>query len=392
MQPYAARGRHPADRLYPEDPPQDRTPFQQDCDRVVHTTAFRRLMHKTQVFFLPDSDHVRTRLTHTIEVARAARSIADRLGLNPDLAECIALAHDLGHPPFGHAGEATLHDLMQDNGGFEHNMQALRIVTDLSRTYPDFNGLNLCRESLEGIAKHNGPITTPLPADLARILDQHAIGSDGYPSAEAQVAALADDIAYNCHDLQDGLRTGILALEDLGSLPILGPRFELLRDDNPMLDQHRMMHALVRHLFGALMDDLATGSAAILARVAPQAIEDIRQCNERVIAFTATTEAALDQIRAFLQCSMYNIDEMARYRDKIGKVLTVIFEHYTSRPDSLPAHWRSRLGSQPDPGLIARTVADYIAGMTDNFAIATFADIMGLAGMVSFGSVADLQG
>jgi len=390
--PYAARDRHPANRLHPEDPPRDRTPFQQDCDRVVHTTAFRRLMHKTQVFFLPDSDHVRTRLTHTIEVARAARSIACRLGLNPELAECIALAHDLGHPPFGHAGETTLHDLMQEHGGFEHNSQALRIVTDLSRTYPDFNGLNLCRESLEGIAKHNGPMTLPLSADLARILDQHAIDPEGYPGAEAQVAALADDIAYNCHDLQDGLRTGILDLGDLAELPILGPRYQSLREDSRALDNHRMMHALARFLFGTLMDDLAAGSTAILARVAPQSIEDIRQCKESVIAFTEATESDLDRIREFLAKHMYNTDEMALYRRKIDRLLTVIFEHYRARPDALPAHWQARLGPRPNPSLIARTAVDYIAGMTDNFAIATFAGIMGLSGSVSLRTISDLRG
>ncbi len=381
--PYAAYDRQSAKRAHAEDPPEDRTPFQQDCDRVVHTTAFRRLMHKTQVFFSPDSDHVRTRLTHTIEVSRAARSVATQLGLNPELAECIALAHDLGHPPFGHAGEATLNRLMKGHGGFEHNAQALRIVTNLSRTYPDFDGLNLCLGSLEGIAKHNGPIHQPPSADVARILQQNGIGHAGYPSAEAQVAALADDIAYNCHDLQDALRTKLLTLEDVSSLPIIGPRYRALQASMPKLDSHRMMHALVRTLFGTLMDDLVAGSAAILARLAPGSIEDIRQYDQGVIAFTGETEEDLNAIRSFLAEHMYNTPEMDLYRGKISRLLTIIFEHYTADPDVLPEHWRARLGTRPDSSLLARTVADYISGMTDNFAIMTFADIMGLAGNVS---------
>ena len=391
LKPYATCNAGAGNRLHIETPPHDRTPFQQDCDRVIHTTAFRRLMHKTQVFFSPDSDHVRTRLTHTIEVSRAARSIAVRLGLNPDLAECVALAHDLGHPPFGHAGERTLDRLMTRCGGFEHNSQAIRIVTLLSRTYPNFNGLNLCWESLEGIAKHNGPQTTRVHGCLAEYNAIQDLRLGSYPSAEAQVAALADDIAYNCHDLQDGLRTGIFTLDDIQHLPIIGPKLSDLRDELPNLDAHRMMHAIVRHLFGELMESLTTCSARTLDTLKPESVEDIRNCGHPVILFCDETLQDLDSIRNFLHERMYNSDDMANYREKIDNLLKVLFDHYMSSPRLLPVHWQVRLEGD-ELADHARTVADYIAGMTDNYATTTFARITGIIGSVTMATVPHREG
>ena len=378
-------------RLHDERPSKDRTPFHQDSDRIVHTTAFRRLMHKTQVFFSPDSDHVRTRLTHTIEVARAARSLAQRLRLNPNLAESVALAHDLGHTPFGHAGEYVLSKLMADYGGFDHNSQTIRIVTSLSRTYLDFDGLNLTWDCLEGIAKHNGPVRKNISPLIVEYNLKHDLKLHRYPSAEAQAAALADDIAYNCHDLQDGLRIQIFSLKDIRHLPILGRRYWQVKKLYPGLDDHRMMHAVVRHLFGCLMDALVEASMQKIIQENHRSVEDIRNSSSMTIVFAPETTRNLDTLRRFLNDNMYRTKEMATHRQKIEHLICHLFDYYMQYPENLPDHWQSHVDLN-STHVKARAVADYISGMTDNYAISTYARIVGITGSLSMKTVPHQQG
>ncbi|MEE9428661.1 MAG: dNTP triphosphohydrolase, partial [Paracoccaceae bacterium] len=277
-----------------------RSPFQRDRDRIIHSSGFRRLKHKTQVFVEHEGDYYRTRLTHTIEVAQVARTISGALGLNQELAEAVALAHDLGHPPFGHTGEDALAVLMSPYGGFDHNAQAIRILTRLERHYADFDGLNLTWETLEGIAKHNGPVTGDVPYALAEFNDVYDLELDGYASAEAQVAAFSDDVAYNHHDLHDGLRAGLFDEADLMELPLTGPAFAEVDRLYPGLDTMRRRHEALRRVFGVMVEDVIAIAQTRLAAADPKSAEDIRALGKPMIRFSKKLYMEIKAIKAFL--------------------------------------------------------------------------------------------
>ena len=355
-------------RQHPVASDPDRSPFQRDCDRIVHSTAFRRLMHKTQVFVSPDGDHFRTRLTHTIEVARVARALAAILRLNLDLAEAVALAHDLGHPPFGHAGEEALKELMSEHGGFEHNAQAIRIVAELERSYFGYNGLNLTWETLEGIAKHNGPLTGEIPQAVGRLDREFDLRLASHASAEAQVAAIADDIAYNCHDLQDGMRAACFALEDIEALPLVRNAFRKVGESKRESDPDRFSQAVLRAVFKALVNDAASETGARIKTIRPASADDIRECGSTVAGFSGKTASELAEVRIFLRQRMYRSASMEKARSAAQQIVRDLFRHYMEKPGLLPAGWGAAEARAAD-SQTARFVGDYIAGMTDRYAI-----------------------
>lgn len=372
-QPDASRG-----RLYPEGMSSFRSPYQRDRDRIIHSSAFRRLKHKTQVFVEHEGDYYRTRLTHSIEVAQVARTIAGVLGLNTDLAECIALAHDLGHTPFGHTGEDALAALMAPYGGFDHNAQALRIVTRLERHYADFDGLNLTWESLEGIAKHNGPVTGPnadakhagpLPYALAEVNAMWDLELHTHASAEAQVAAIADDVAYSHHDLHDGLRSGLFREDDLMELPVTGPAFELVDRLYPGLDKMRRRHEALRRVFGRMVEDVIAVAQGRLEASQPKSVDDIRMMGMTIIRFSKPLFQELKAIRSFLFTRMYRAPSVVVMRAEVTQVVNGLFPLYLARPDLLPAEWRADIEAAKGDVELARIVADYVSGMTDRFAL-----------------------
>lgn len=380
-QPDASRG-----RLYPERMSSFRSPFQRDRDRIIHSSAFRRLKHKTQVFVEHEGDYYRTRLTHSIEVAQVARTISGVLGLNTDLAEAIALAHDLGHTPFGHTGEDALGLLMEPYGGFDHNAQALRIVTRLERHYADFDGLNLTWESLEGIAKHNGPVTGPnadkkhegpLPYALAEVNAAWDLELATHASAEAQVAAIADDVAYSHHDLHDGLRSGLFSEDDLMELPVTGPAFEEVDRLYPGLDRMRRRHEALRRVFGRMVEDVIAVAQNRLAAAQPRSVDEIRHMGTTVIRFSKPLYQELKVIRSFLFHRMYRAPSVMAERARVTRFLNDLFPLFMARPDLLPAEWRADIEAARDEVALARIVADYVAGMTDRFAIQEHARLMG---------------
>ena len=370
MQSYASDPAASRGRLYPEDSSTFRSAFQRDRDRIIHSSAFRRLKHKTQVFVEHEGDYYRTRLTHTIEVAQVARTIAQALGLNEDLAECVALAHDLGHPPFGHTGEDALEELMKPYGGFDHNAQALRIVTSLERHYAGFDGLNLTWESLEGIAKHNGPVTGELPYALAEVNAAFDLELDGYASAEAQVAAVSDDIAYNHHDLHDGLRAGLFTLEDLGELPVVGPALAEVDRLYPELDPMRRRHETLRRVFGVMVEDVIDIAKNRLAAAKPETSQDIRDMNAPLIRFSKSLFMELKSIKSYLFTHMYRAPTVVVERQRVTQVINDLFPLFLKQPGLLPAEWRVDVAKAGDETALARVVLDYVAGMTDRFAIA----------------------
>jgi dGTPase len=380
-QPGASRG-----RLHPERMSSFRSPFQRDRDRIIHSSAFRRLKHKTQVFVEHEGDYYRTRLTHSIEVAQVARTISGVLGLNTDLAEAIALAHDLGHTPFGHTGEDALGLLMEPFGGFDHNAQALRIVTRLERHYADFDGLNLTWESLEGIAKHNGPVVGPnadkkhegpLPYALAEVNAAWDLELATHASAEAQVAAIADDVAYSHHDLHDGLRSGLFSEDDLMELPVTGPAFEEVDRLYPGLEKMRRRHEALRRVFGRMVEDVIAVAQNRLAAAQPKSVEDIRHLGTTVIRFSKPLYQELKAIRSFLFHRMYRAPSVMQERAKVTRIVNDLFPLFMARPDLLPAEWRADIEAARDEVTLARIVADYVAGMTDRFAIQEHARLMG---------------
>jgi dGTPase len=354
-------------RRFPEQESAHRTAFQRDRDRIIHSSAFRRLKHKTQVFVEHEGDYYRTRLTHSVEVAQVARTLARVLGLNEELAEAVALAHDLGHPPFGHTGEDALQALMAPFGGFDHNAQALKIVTRLEAHYADFDGLNLTWETLEGIAKHNGPVTGAVPFALAEYDALHALELDTHASAEAQVAAVADDIAYNNHDLADGLRAGLFSLGDLRGLPLIGPCIAAVDARWPGIPPDRREHEALRRFFGLLVEDVLAASGARIAAHAPASAEAIRRLGVPVVGFSDATYSELKDIRAFLHVRMYRHWTVQRMRRKARRVVEDLFETFTTVPELMPEAWNACAAL--DPTARARVVADYIAGMTDRFAL-----------------------
>ena len=371
--PVRARGRR-----WPEDESPFRSCFQRDRDRIIHASAFRRLKHKTQVFVEHEGDYFRTRLTHSIEVAQVARTIAGALGLNGELTEAVALAHDLGHPPFGHTGEDALQALMAPYGGFDHNAQAVKIVTRLECHYAAFDGLNLTWECLEGIAKHNGPVVGDLPFALAEYNAEHDLELSTHASAEAQVAALSDDIAYNNHDLHDGLRAGLLDEEAVAALPIARAAYAEVDAKYPGLDPVRRRHEALRQVFGAMVSDVIDTSRGLLADSGAQSVEDIRHLGRPVIRFSDAMWADLQVIRAFLFKNMYRAPSVMIKREEVSKVVNDLFPALMAQPDLLPAHWQDAVArEQGDQTAIARLTADYIAGMTDRLALQEHARLLG---------------
>ncbi|MDE9450603.1 deoxyguanosinetriphosphate triphosphohydrolase [Aliiroseovarius sp. Z3] len=356
-------------RLYDEGESAFREPFQRDRDRIIHSSAFRRLKHKTQVFVEHEGDYFRTRLTHSIEVAQVARTIAGALGLNSHLTEAVALAHDLGHTPFGHTGEDALDAMMAPYGGFDHNAQALKIVTSLERHYAEWDGLNLTWETLEGIAKHNGPVVGDLPYALAEYNARHDLELNTHAGAEAQAAALADDIAYNNHDLHDGLRAGLFDMDEIAGLPIVGQAIAQVDATYPGLDAGRRRHEALRRVFGVMVEDVLTTSQALLADAAPRSVEDIRALDHAVIRFSPVLWADLKVIRDFLFTRMYRAPSVVAMRERVTCVVEDLFAHYRDTPSDLPTEWRAEIEAATSDRRLARLVADYIAGMTDRFAL-----------------------
>jgi dGTPase len=363
-------------RIVDEEESAFRSPFQRDRDRIIHSSAFRRLKHKTQVFVAHEGDYYRTRLTHSIEVAQVARTIAGALDLDTDLTEAVALAHDLGHTPFGHAGEETLAALMAPYGGFDHNAQALRIVTSLERHYAAFDGLNLTWETLEGLAKHNGPITGALPYALADYTARHDLELATHAGAEAQVAALSDDIAYNNHDLHDGLRAGLFTDDEIAALPIVGDCLAEVDRVYPRLDAKRRRHEALRRVFGVMVGDVITQSRATLADLQPGCVEDLRHAGAPVIRFSTALWIDLQAIRRFLFTRMYRAPSVNEMRARVHGVVSDLFPFYLEAPQHLPEEWRSDVARAADETTLARLVADYIAGMTDRFAMQSHARLI----------------
>ena len=355
-------------RLFEEPRSDFRSCFQRDRDRIIHSSAFRRLKHKTQVFVEHEGDYFRTRLTHSIEVAQVARTIAGALGLNQELVEAVSLAHDLGHPPFGHTGEDALDAEMKAYGGFDHNAQAIRIVTALEQHYAQFDGLNLTWECLEGIAKHNGPVPLPHPPALRDYNRQHDLELHSYASAEAQVAALADDVAYNNHDLHDGLRAGVFSDAQAEQLPIVGPAYAAVDRLYSGLDAHRRRHEALRRVFGVMVDDVIRTSAALLAQSGAVTAQDIRDLDHAVVQFSPELWKDLKVIRGFLFQNMYRAPRVVVQREHAATVVRDLFGVFMSNPGEMPGDWGVQISNLPDTQARARLVSDYIAGMTDRFA------------------------
>lgn len=356
-------------RLIKEEGSAHRSVFQRDRDRIIHATAFRRLKHKTQVFVEHEGDHFRTRLTHSIEVAQLSRTIAKALNVDEELTEAVALAHDLGHTPFGHVGEDVLDACLSDVGGYDHNAQAIKIVTYLERKYARFYGLNLSWETLEGIAKHNGPIEGNVPPELAAYNACHDLELHTYASAEAQIAALSDDIAYNVHDTDDGIRAGFFTLEDLSQFEIIGPLVEEVDALYPRLDRKRRKAEVLRRVYGVLVDDLLATSRRNIAQIKPQSEMDIRNAGVPAIGFSPQIWERLKKLRAFLYENMYRHPEVTEMRDYASDCLRDLFAHYCNHRDLLPEGWLNDADGEAGE---LRAIGDYIAGMTDRYAIKTY--------------------
>jgi dGTPase len=373
--PAASRG-----RLHPEPASANRSDFRRDCDRIIHSTAFRRLAHKTQVFIPHEGDHYRTRLTHTLEVTQVARSLARALGLDEDLAEASALAHDLGHPPFGHAGERALDRCLADHGGFDHNAQTLSVVTRLERRYADFDGLNLTWDTLEGLVKHNGPLIdaagrpgghhaeTGVAGAIVDYCRLHDLDLARFASAEAQAGAIADDIAYDAHDIDDGVRAALFTLDDLAPLPLAGDILREIAALHPGLDPARSAHELVRRLITRMIEDVLTESARRLAALGATSVADVRGARDPVVAFSPAMAAADRAIKQFLLPRMYRHPRVMGIMERAEQVVADLFGRYSAEPQDLPEDWRHGL----DPGdadARVRHIADFIAGMTDRYAL-----------------------
>lgn len=375
--PYACLPGQSRGRLYPEEESTFRSPFQRDRDRIIHSSAFRRLKHKTQVFIEHEGDYFRTRLTHSIEVAQVARTVAAALNLNTELTEAVALAHDLGHPPFGHTGEDALNALMAPHGGFDHNAQAIRIVTSLERHYAEWDGLNLTWETLEGIAKHNGPVRPPWPHALADYNARHDLELSTHASAEAQVAALADDIAYSHHDLHDGLRAELFSTDELAELPVLRDCFAEVDRKYPGLNYYRRRHEALRRFFGVLVEDVIVLARRTLAELDPRTVDDIRLAGRMAIRFSDPLWADLKVIREFLFHRMYRAPGVVAMRAVVTQVVRDLFPLFMANTAELPKQWRKDVEEAEGETALARIVADYIAGMTDRFALETHARLLG---------------
>jgi dGTPase len=373
--PAQSRGRYYAEAASPT-----RNAFRRDCDRIIHSAAFRRLAHKTQVFVYHEGDHYRTRLTHTLEVAQIARSLARALGLDEDLAEALALAHDLGHPPFGHAGERALDECLTSYGGFDHNAQALRIVTDLERRYAAFDGLNLSWETLEGLVKHNGPLVDRAGVAVGRYVRHGApapivayskiqdLELWTYASAEAQVAALSDDIAYDAHDIDDGLRADLFTLSDIAAVPLVGNILNAIDPQHPGIESGRRVHETVRALITHMIEDVISETGRRVAMLKPRSAAEVREAPRPVVGFSPAMEKADRDIKGFLYPRMYRHERVMRVMADAERVVSDLFEHFMATPDDLPAEWGEGIATT-DVGARARRIGDYIAGMTDRYAL-----------------------
>jgi dGTPase len=373
-QPYATHPDHSRGRKYEQAKSATRGPFQRDRDRIIHSGAFRRLKQKTQVFVAHESDQYRTRLTHSLEVSQIARTLARTLGGDEDLAEALALAHDLGHPPFGHEGERVLAHRMRAHGGFDHNAQALRVVTQLEVRYPGFKGLNLSWETLEGIVKHNGPLLQPgddgsrLPWAFTAYDDWQALELHTHAGLEAQIAAVADDIAYNNHDIDDGLRSGILELEPLLELPIVGDVFRAVSKRWPDTPRAIMIHEAVRDLIGLMVDDVLSETRKRLAADRPQSADAVRQMQRPMVAFSVPMIECIAALRRHLFAHLYRHKEVERTMEKAGRVMGELFDYYLAHPELLPSGVNPGESNDAEADR-ARNICDYIAGMTDRFAV-----------------------
>ncbi|WP_114186267.1 deoxyguanosinetriphosphate triphosphohydrolase [Microvirga aerophila] len=373
--PWGSRG-----RLFPEAVSPTRSEFQRDRDRIIHSSAFRRLKHKTQVFVYHEGDHYRTRLTHTIEVSQIARALARSLGLDEDLAEALALSHDLGHTPFGHTGEDTLDECMKEFGGFDHNAQALRVVTRLERRYAEYDGLNLAWETLEGLVKHNGPLLDPegqptlryaergVPLAILEYNAQHDLELATYASGEAQAAAIADDIAYDSHDIDDGLRAALFDIEELREVPFLDEILTEIDARYPGLELSRRIHELTRRVITRFVEDVVAEGDRRIAALAPTTADDIRHGAETVMCFSHKMREADASIKRFLFAHMYRHPKVMQVRAEADDVLRDLFQRFKNEPEAMPEEWRADL-TRDDEARLARRVADYIAGMTDGYAI-----------------------
>jgi dGTPase len=367
-------------RQFAEPPSKTRSPFRRDCDRVIHSTAFRRLKHKTQVFVFHEGDHYRTRLTHSLEVAQIARALARQLGLDEDLTETLALAHDLGHPPFGHAGERALDACVKEHGGFDHNAQTLRVVTSLEHRYPNFDGLNLTWESLEGIVKHNGPLIdaggAPLghhggagvPVGIAEFDQVYDLELSSFASLEAQVAAIADDIAYDAHDIDDGLRADLFAVDDLKVMPLTADMIADIDKRYGGLDQHRRGAELVRELIACLIGSVVSETRRRLEATQPTSVEDVRHRGRQLVAFSPDIADAEEGIKAFLKQHMYRHERVMRVMREAEQIVVELFARYQQKPSDLPAEWREGAANESEAAH-ARRIGNFIAGMTDRFAL-----------------------
>lgn len=364
---YAVRAGSSRGRLHPEPEAPTRSPWQRDRDRIIHSSAFRKLQYKTQVFVNHEGDFFRTRLTHSIEVAQIARSIARELGLNEDLTEALALAHDLGHPPFGHAGEDALNLAMKPFGGFDHNAQSLRVVTLLESRYAGFDGLNLTWETLEGLAKHNGPLRNP-PHYIAEYNERHKLGLTTHASAEAQVAALSDDIAYHSHDIDDGLRARLFSAEDLAHLPVVGDALGAARVASLDVPPPRLRHETIRRVIDTLITDLIGETRLRLKKLDPADADAVRRAKSKVVAFSGAIAEANQVIKDFLNARMYRHWRVNRMTTKARVVAGELFRLLHDDTSLLPDDWRARAGEGGTPRA-AGVVSDYIAGMTDRYAM-----------------------
>ena len=372
--PGRSRGRlHPESNSGPRGP---RDIFQRDRDRLIHSVAFRRLRHKTQVFVAPDGDHYRVRLTHSLEVAQIGRTMARALGLNEDLTEALCLAHDLGHPPFGHAGEDALGAALADVGGFDHNAHTIRIVTRLETPYPDFDGLNLSWEALEGLAKHNGPVASPTWA-MAEANDEWDLELGSWPGLEAQIAAISDDIAYDNHDIDDGLRAGLLDLDELIALPLIARLWNAIDQRHPGLSTDKKQRALVRDMIGYMVGDVLAETARRVREADVETVDDVRAAGRALAGFSDELAVEERELKRFLYARLYDLPELRPVRIEAERVVANLAAAYRADPSLLPDGWH-RGGDRVQQ---LRTIGDFIAGMTDRFAIARHQELVGLVSL-----------
>lgn len=370
--PARSRGRH--HRLPSNLTRGPRDDFQRDRDRIIHSISFRRLRHKTQVFVAPDGDHFRVRLTHSLEVAQIGRTIARALGLNEDLTEALCLAHDIGHPPFGHAGEDALRAAMAPAGGFDHNAHTLRTLVSIDSPYPDHAGLNLSWETLEGLAKHNGPVLAPTWA-LAEVDAAFPLELTSWPSLEAQVAAVADDIAYDNHDIDDGLRAGLIALDDVLSVPLVADGWSSVRGRWPSVPPERLQGELVREQIGRMVNDVIEESRMRIAIARPGNSDEARQHEGPLISFSRGMANEERVLKRFMYTRLYHHPRQVDVSERAGQVIAGLAEAYLADPELLPNHWRDSLPVEEPRH--RRHIGDFIAGMTDRYALSRYREIIG---------------